>query len=217
MGDDEYSAPLKSRKKRDLSGKEFKIVYVLNEPYTYQKEDKSFEGFIPDLMEALSRRLRFKYTAYLVPDGKYGTINKEGKWTGMIKEILDHELDKDKGADIAAAPLTITSSRLNAVDFIKPFQHTGLALLVKKPYREEKAKDIMPYVFQVLGPFAAEVWALTIAAFLLVAGLLWGFNYANPYEWGPRFQMGRATETQGSLFSLQGALWYTFSTLQWQG
>lgn len=215
--DDEYTEPSRSlRKKRSLL-QQMKVVYIEAPPYIFKKDDNTFEGFIPDLIDTISKRLRFHYSEYLVPDGKYGTKDKDGNWVGMIGEVLKHEMDKNAGADIAAAPLTMTSARLDVVDFLQPFQHTGLALLVKKPYLDNKPRDFIPFVFQVLDPFASEVWALTIAGFLVVAGLLWGFNYANPYEWGPRFQMGRATETQGNLFNLQGALWYAFSTLQWQG
>ena len=62
------------------------------------------------------------------------------------------------------------------VDFIKAFKHTGLALLIKKPYMDNNGPkditDIQPIVFQVMGPFASEVWALSIVAFLVVSSLI---------------------------------------------
>ena len=52
-----------------------------------------FEGFIPDLIEALSRRLRFNYRFYASPDGKYGSLDSAtGQWNGMIGECVKNEV-----------------------------------------------------------------------------------------------------------------------------
>jgi len=46
-----------------------------------------FEGFIPDLLESLARRLGFDYEIRLVRDGMYGSQNA-GTWNGMIGELI---------------------------------------------------------------------------------------------------------------------------------
>lgn len=49
-----------------------------------------FEGYSIDLIHEISKILGFNYTFKLVPDGRYGSINRETKeWDGMIKELLD--------------------------------------------------------------------------------------------------------------------------------
>ena len=72
----------------------------------------------------------------------------------------------DKGADIAAAPLTITSKRLEAVDFIKPFQHLGLTVLIKRPIY----KTDWPFNFNILKPLTPAVWCSAVISMIVVSG-----------------------------------------------
>ena len=49
-----------------------------------------FEGYSVDLIYEISKILQFDYKIVLVPDGRYGSYNKETKeWDGMIRELLD--------------------------------------------------------------------------------------------------------------------------------
>ena len=53
--------------------------------------EKSFDGFIPDLVFRLSRIANFQYKFYLV-DG-YGAYNStSGTWTGMMGECVKNEV-----------------------------------------------------------------------------------------------------------------------------
>ena len=47
-----------------------------------------FEGFIPDLLESLARRIGFDYEIRLVRDSRYGSQNADGTWNGMIGELI---------------------------------------------------------------------------------------------------------------------------------
>ena len=47
-----------------------------------------FMGFIADLVKRLSRILAFNYEITLVADGKYGSIDPNGTWNGMIGELI---------------------------------------------------------------------------------------------------------------------------------
>ena len=59
-----------------------------NNHWQYEGNAK-YEGFCVDLLEKLSESLSFTYEIYRVPDGNYGSQNKEdGTWNGMIGEIL---------------------------------------------------------------------------------------------------------------------------------
>ena len=53
-------------------------------------------------------------------------------------------------ADLAIAPLTITSARERVIDFSKPFMSLGISIMIKKP-----TKDI-PGVFSFMNPLSAE-------------------------------------------------------------
>lgn len=84
-----------------------------------------FEGYNVDLIYEISRLLGFNYTFRVVPDGRYGSYNKQTKeWDGMIKELLDQK------ADLAIADLTITYDREQAVDFTMPFMPLGEMLML---------------------------------------------------------------------------------------
>lgn len=46
------------------------------------------EGFVVDLLELIKGRLGFNYTLYKVADGKYGSEEQNGKWNGMIGDLM---------------------------------------------------------------------------------------------------------------------------------
>lgn len=49
-----------------------------------------FEGYSLDLIDAISKTLKFNYVFELVPDGNYGSYNKDTKkWNGLVKHLLD--------------------------------------------------------------------------------------------------------------------------------
>ena len=49
-----------------------------------------YEGYSLDLIDGIAKELGFKYQIELVPDGKYGSLNKETKkWDGLVKHLLD--------------------------------------------------------------------------------------------------------------------------------
>jgi len=46
------------------------------------------EGFIIDLLDLLKARLGFNYTVYEVADRNFGMKLKDGKWDGMIGDLM---------------------------------------------------------------------------------------------------------------------------------
>lgn len=108
----------------------FSILLILifqSSPYCMRKEaseqlsgNDQYEGYAIDLIEEISKILGFNYTFKLVPDGRYGSLNRETKeWDGMVRELLEQR------ADLAIADLTITYDREQAVDFTMPFMNLG--------------------------------------------------------------------------------------------
>lgn len=80
-----------------IQDKNFIVVTKVGMPFLQEVQPSEgltgndrYEGFSKDLMDAISSRLKFKYTLVLVKDKGYGNIDKDtGKWSGMIREILD--------------------------------------------------------------------------------------------------------------------------------
>ena len=54
-------------------------------------------------------------------------------------------------ADLAIAPLTITSSREKVIAFTKPFMTQGISIMIKRP------EKMRPGAFSILYPFSGEV------------------------------------------------------------
>ena len=57
-------------------------------------------------------------------------LDSSGQWNGIIGELMRNE------ADMAIAPLTISSARESVVDFSKPFMNIGISIMIKKPIKE---------------------------------------------------------------------------------
>ena len=54
-------------------------------------DNKRYEGYCIDLIEAIAQELGMKYRFEIVSDLQYGAYNKETKqWNGLIKRLLDH-------------------------------------------------------------------------------------------------------------------------------
>ena len=54
----------------------------------------------------------------------------EGRWDGMVGELVRHE------ADFAVAPLTISTQRERAIEFSMPFMNMGISIMINKPKKE---------------------------------------------------------------------------------
>ena len=74
-------------------------------------------------------------------------------------------------ADMAAAPLAITSTRERVVDFSKPFMTLGIGMLMNRKdvfYRPDRAVRANPLFFLI--PMTLVAWILIVIAILVVRG-----------------------------------------------
>ncbi|XP_066493833.1 probable glutamate receptor [Tiliqua scincoides] len=181
------------------SGKERPTLYVttiLEDPYVMAR-DNGLEGYCIDLLQKLSETLHFKYEVAVVKDGKYGALSPNGNWSGMIGEIVRKE------ADLAVAPLTITSERENVVDFTQPFLYTGIGILLEKDSASEDAS-----LFHFLAPFSTEMWCGVLAAYLISSLCLFLAARVSPCEWDGN------EETH---FTFLNSFWFGVGALTLQG
>jgi ABC-type amino acid transport substrate-binding protein len=97
---------------------------------------EQLEGYCVDLARIICKeRLHIRCKFRIVKDNLFG--NKPGNdqpWNGMIGELVRHE------ADLAVAPLTITSQRESVVDFSKPWMNLGISILISKPEKTKPGK-----------------------------------------------------------------------------
>ncbi|XP_043794555.1 glutamate receptor ionotropic, kainate 2-like isoform X3 [Apis laboriosa] len=201
---------------KSIEQKKFKISTKLGPPYVMEVTDsatrgilieqKRYEGFCVDLIEEIAKLLNFKYEFELVPDGNYGTLNKETKqWNGLIRRLLDHD------ADLAICDLTITYERESAVDFTMPFMNLGISILYRKP--EEKEPDL----FSFLSPLSTDVWIYMATAFLAVSIMLFLQARMAPGEWDNPHPCNPDPEELENNFDLKNSMWLTVGSLMQQG
>ncbi|XP_070812131.1 probable glutamate receptor isoform X1 [Pituophis catenifer annectens] len=171
------------------------VTTILEDPYV-MAGGPELEGYCIDLLEKLSEMLHFKYKVSIVKDGKYGILGSNGNWSGMIGEVVRKE------ADLAVAPLTITSVREDAVDFTQPFLHTGIGILLEKEAALEE-----PSLFHFLTPFTKETWGGILLAYLLSSLCLFLAGRMSPSEWNG----------QENDFTFLNSLWFSAGALTLQG
>ncbi|XP_067899075.1 glutamate receptor ionotropic, delta-2-like isoform X2 [Heterodontus francisci] len=183
-----------------MEGVTLRVVTVLVPPFVMVSENifgqpKEFCGFSVDVLNALSEHLGFKYQIYQAPDHQYGKLQNNGKWNGMIGELVN------KRADIAVSALTITPERENVVDFTGRIMDYTLGFLLKKP---EHIVDM----FTCLEPFDLTVWACIIGTLFIIGLLVCMFSWVKPSP----LQIGSVTST-----TLYNAAWLVYGSFVQQG
>lgn len=68
-------------------------LFLQEEPFVMVSENvlgqpKKYQGFSIDVLDALSNYLGFKYEIYVAPDHKYGSLQADGVWNGLIGELV---------------------------------------------------------------------------------------------------------------------------------
>ncbi|XP_046373510.1 glutamate receptor-like isoform X1 [Haliotis rufescens] len=187
------------------------VVTIKDPPYLMFKKSpeqgipmitiERFEGFCVDLAEMVARNLGYDYFFRLVKDGNYGSKNESGIWNGIIGELIRHE------ADIAIAPLTITSEREKVLDFTKPYMSLGISIMIKKPENEP------PHVFSFMEPLSQEIWLCTAFAFIGVSVVLFLVSRFSTVEW----QVDGDEQKLTNDFTIGNSLWFSLGAFMQQG
>ncbi|MBN3306754.1 GLRK protein, partial [Amia calva] len=168
------------------------------EPYTMPKGSE-LEGYCVDLLKILANKLGFTYNLKLVKDGTYGRQDPDGKWSGMVGEVVRSE------ADLAVAPLTIIATREKAIEMTKPFMQTGIGIILRKEIVSAEAS-----FFEFLQPFAKETWIGILIAYLVTSFCICMAARLSPCEWSE-------PQSEDNRFTLLHSLWYSAGALTLQG
>ena len=198
---------------RDISmmNKTLVVTTILNDPYMMMKQshdvligNDQYEGFVPDMVESISKILHFNVTLKTVTDGKYGGFDGS-RWNGMIQEVLTGE------ADMAVADLSVTTERLTAVDFSMPWMNLGISIIYQKP------KKAPPSLLSFLEPFSDPVWIATVVVIFLVALFTFVLGRFSPYEWfNPNYCVMNPEELE-TQWNISNSVWHTVGALMQQG
>uniref|UniRef100_H3DJN3 Glutamate receptor n=1 Tax=Tetraodon nigroviridis TaxID=99883 RepID=H3DJN3_TETNG len=184
----------------NMRGVVLRVVTVLEEPFVMVSENvlgkpKKYQGYSIDVLDALSNYLGFKYEIYVAPDHKYGSLQPDGQWNGLIGELVS------KRADVGLSALTITPERESVVDFTTRYMDYSVGVLLRKA---ERTVDM----FACLAPFDLSLWACIAGTVLLIGILVYLLNWLNP----PRLPMGSMSST-----TLYNSMWFVYGSFVQQG
>ncbi|XP_059618967.1 glutamate receptor ionotropic, kainate 2-like [Phlebotomus argentipes] len=198
-----------------LQNKTFIVASRIGAPFLSVREPKEGEyfegnarytGYSLDLMDGIAKILGFAYRIELVPDNRYGSLNKvTKKWDGLVKQLLDRK------ADLAICDLTITYDRRTAVDFTMPFMTLGISILYAKPVKQP------PDLFSFLSPLSLDVWIYMASAYLGVSVLLFALARMAPDDWENPHPCNTEPEEVENIWNMRNCTWLTMGSIMGQG
>ncbi|KAK4337025.1 hypothetical protein RND71_044001 [Anisodus tanguticus] len=196
------------------------VTSILEEPFLFLKNESNngkklegndrFEGYCKDLADLIAEKMGINYELRLVKDKKYGGIDKtsDAGWNGMVGELIKKE------ADLAIAPLTITSARERVIDFTKPFLSLGISIMIKKPAKKN------PDIFSFMNPLSADIWYFILLSYLAVSSIIFIVSRISPNECRIEEEQNsngdRVTKIVNE-FSFCNSLWFALAALFQQG
>ncbi|KAK7111831.1 hypothetical protein V1264_011398 [Littorina saxatilis] len=157
---------------RDFGGRLLIIGTIPANPFVNRKivgNQTTYDGFCIDLLKTMARQLNFRFQIVESPDNKYGALEKDGRWNGMVGMVARKEVDMGVG------PYTITSLRETVVDFSVPFMEDGGGILTQK---DNSGTSIMA----VLETFSTTVWMCILATTLGVCLAFYVVVRFSPYS-----------------------------------
>ncbi|XP_066272065.1 glutamate receptor-like [Branchiostoma lanceolatum] len=169
--------------------------------FLHKREDGTYEGFHMDFLTELKDMLGIDFVIQAPADGRYGSLNEDGTWDGMVGELVRREIDMALG-------LTITYMRERVIDFSTVLTNEHLEMLIKKPGRQLVRREWW-YAVMTL-----PVWLMIMASFLLVGIVMFVIIRVSPYEnRAYSAEVGEASR----LSTFGHSLWLCFSAMSWQG
>ncbi|XKL64087.1 hypothetical protein PGB90_004173 [Kerria lacca] len=186
----------------------YRVVTVLQHPFMIRIEDENdgirYEGYCVDLIEEIRKLVGFEYEIYVAPDNKFGNMDENGQWNGMIKELIE------KRADIGLGSLSVMAERENVVDFTVPYYDlVGITILMKKPKTPTS-------LFKFLTVLENDVWLCILAAYFFTSFLMWVFDRWSPYSYQNNREKYKDDEEKRE-FNLKECLWFCMTSLTPQG
>ncbi|KAI6215439.1 Protein CBR-GLR-7 [Aphelenchoides besseyi] len=162
------------------------------------KETFGYQGYCIDLLEMIRQDLNFTYDLYLVPDGKFGAIERTGNWNGMIGQLVSGE------ADIALGPISVIAERESDIDFTVSFYDlVGTTILMKRT-------EVEYSLFKFLMVLEWPVWLCILGAYLFTSILLWVFDRFSPYSYTNNREKYKE-DIEKREFTLRECLWFCIS------
>ncbi|KAL6259009.1 hypothetical protein P5V15_008931 [Pogonomyrmex californicus] len=155
-------------RRNDMFGDVIRVAFVDNSPLVWM-ENGTINGFFGLLLMELSKVMNFTMKV-LDPVDSFGIWNpKKKRWTGAINQLIDNK------ADVGASAFTITTSRLNVVDFTVPLIQSRNRLYIKRPIL---SSDV--HWTGYFRTFSSGIW-LTLLTVIIAASIMLTFIKTRGY------------------------------------
>ncbi|CAG2212005.1 GRIN3A [Mytilus edulis] len=151
-------------------------------------------GIAIELLDVLSKDLKFDYAIYFENDTNYGNLIND-TMNGMVGDILSGVADMIVGA------FSITSARSKLISFTETFHYSGYSLVMKKEITN-------PSIVAFLKPFDDNVWLLVILSAIgtgIATSLL---EWNSPFGLNPWARKRAKNYTLGSGLTMVFSLWF---------
>ncbi|XP_012174802.1 ionotropic receptor 25a [Bombus terrestris] len=185
--------------------KSYRVVTIIHPPFVmYNEENGTYYGFCIDLLDEIKDTVGFQYEIRETEDRRYGSLNPNGSWNGMMRELID------KRADIALGSVWVTAERERVVDFTVPYYDlVGLSIMMLKTKTTSS-------LFKFLTVLENEVWFCILAAYLFTSVLLWIFDRWSPYSYQNNREKYKDDDEKRE-FNLRECFWFCMTSLTPQG
>ncbi|XP_031338058.1 ionotropic receptor 25a-like [Photinus pyralis] len=184
----------------------YRVYTVVQPPFVYinQSTPRGYSGLCIDFMDMVAKQSKFDYEIRVQEKDGFGQIGENGKWNGIMKQLID------KKADIALGTMGIMAERETFVDFTVPYYDmVGFTILMKLTIPPSS-------LFKFLTVLEHEVWICILSAFFLTSLLLWAFDRWSPYSLQNNPEKYIDDEEKRE-FHIKESLWFCMTSLTPQG
>jgi len=152
------------------------------------------DGVVVDILHSLSVDLKFDFVMYFKNDSNYGSYSN-GTWNGMVSDVING------AADILAGAVSVTSGRLEGIDFTESFYYSSFNMVTSA---EEKRTTL----FAFLNPFDSLVWVTIVSCVFTVALVTSLFEWNSPFGLNPWGKKRERNYTLGSALTMVFSIWF---------
>jgi len=138
------------------------VLAVVQPPFIIRDETapKGYKGYCIDLINDIAGIVRFDYDIKEVEDGRFGEMNDNGDWNGVVRKLVD------KQADIGLGSMSVMAERETVIDFTVPYYDlVGITILMQMPSQENS-------LFKFLTVLETNVWLCILAAYFFTRFVL---------------------------------------------
>ncbi|PSN40731.1 Ionotropic receptor 132 [Blattella germanica] len=118
-------------------------------------------GYVGSIWRLLEHSLNFKTNFVMPGDGTFGSMMKNGSWTGMVGMV------QNGFAEIGTAAFSMTTQRIQVVDYLSPLVKEKLTVFIQQPDFSDSKRNFY------MNSYNYKLWLVVLAAIILLTFCLW--------------------------------------------